>query len=50
MTAVWITLGVGLTAIGLLVGWRLRKAAAKLDRILLEEESETESPLPTNDR
>jgi hypothetical protein len=35
MTALWIILGV--TAFVLLAVWRLRKAAAKLDRILHEE-------------
>jgi cytochrome oxidase assembly protein ShyY1 len=39
MTALWIILGV--TAFVLLAVWRLRKAAAKLDRILREEAEET---------
>lgn len=56
MIAMWIIIGVaGAAAIALLV-WRLRKANATLNRILLEEqahaESESESEtLPTsNDR
>jgi Sec-independent protein translocase protein TatA len=41
MTALWIVLVV--VVIILLVGWRLRRAAARLDRILREELSEREA-------
>ncbi len=40
MTALWIILGVA--AFILLAIWRLRRAAAKVDRILKEEAEETQ--------
>jgi hypothetical protein len=40
MTALWIILGVA--AFIVLATWRLRRAAAKVDRILTEEAEETQ--------
>jgi hypothetical protein len=47
MTALWIILGVA--AFVLLAIWRLRKAAAKVDRILKEEAEETQQIEATDD-
>ncbi len=47
MTALWIILAV--TAFVLLAIWRLRKAAAKVDRILKEEAEETQQAQATDD-